>query len=61
MKPHKDSFYEFHRLKNNCYGILLGRCVDEQQPESLFNTAIVCGMVKTLMRLERPRMVLHVK
>lgn len=53
VNPHKDSFYEFHRLQNHRYGILLGRCSDDQ-PESLFYTAIVCGMVKTLIRLEHP-------
>ncbi len=51
--PNRGSFYDFHSFGDNRYGIILGSC-REKITESIFYTAIVCGMARTLTKLEHP-------
>jgi eukaryotic-like serine/threonine-protein kinase len=49
--PSKDSFYDFYRFADHLYGIVLGKCY-ETEAENLFETAIMCGMVRALCKME---------
>jgi len=46
-------FYDFHTFDDQNYGIILGKCIDNQ-PEALFFTAVLHGMIRALFKSGPP-------